>query len=41
MIDSAIQLGNEGRELRRRTELLSWKEDINRQAARKLLERRA
>ena len=40
LIDSAIQLGSEGRELRRRTELLNRKEDINRQAAKRLLEGR-
>ncbi len=41
LIDSAIQLGNEGRELRRRTELLNKKESINREAAVRLLERSA
>ena len=41
MIDSAIQLGSEGTELRRRTELLNQKENINREAAQRLLERRA
>ena len=39
MIDSAIQLGSEGTELRRRTELLNQKENINREAAQRLLER--
>ena len=41
LIDCAIQLGNEGRELRRRTELLNQKESINREAAVRLLERSA
>lgn len=39
MIDSAIQLGNKGWELRRRTERLNQKENTSRQAAKKLLER--
>ena len=41
LIDSAIQLGREGGELRRRTELLNEKENINREAALRLLERSA
>ena len=41
LIDCAIQLGHEGGELRRRTELLNEKENINREAAHRLLERSA
>ena len=41
LVDSAIQLGREGGELRRRTELLNEKENINREAALRLLERSA
>ena len=41
LIDCAIQLGKEGGELRRRTELLNEKESINREAAHRLLERSA
>ena len=41
LIDCAIQLGKEGGELQRRTELLNEKERINREAAGRLLERSA
>ena len=41
LIDCAIQLGREGGELQRRTELLNEKERINREAAGRLLERSA